>query len=80
MGDIKTVPCVTLNCEAEFLNIAEALAFFKATKHLAADTLDRKVTFHKFCFAAADTANTFFGESENMMRRTTLSVHKTSQS
>ena len=52
LGDLKKLPKVTLCCETEFKDTAEVLAFVKAAKALAADTVDGHVAFNKCSFDA----------------------------
>ena len=55
LGDLKKIPSVTLCCEVEFQNVSETLAFLRAARNLAADTIDDHVTFSKFSFELAHT-------------------------
>ena len=66
LSDLKKIPKVTLCCETEFQHEKEVLAFFKAAKGLAADTIDGHVIFSKFTFDATDASHLFFGEEEFM--------------
>lgn len=66
LGDLKKIPKVTLCCETEFQHSAELLAFLKAVKALAADTVDGHVTFSNFSFPPTDAAELFHGEDEFM--------------
>ena len=59
LGDLKKIPSVTLSCKVEFQNVTEALAFFKAAKHLAADTIDGQVTFNTCSFSGEDVAELY---------------------
>ena len=52
------IPDVTLCCEVQFQELTEVLAFFKAVKALAADTIDGHVTFKKLTFK--DEVKTLF--------------------
>ena len=45
LGDLKKIPFVSLCCEVEFQNVTETLAFLKAAKDLASDTIDDHVSF-----------------------------------
>ncbi|CAL1152505.1 unnamed protein product, partial [Cladocopium goreaui] len=58
LGDLKMIPDVTLCCEVQFQELTEVLAFFKAVKALAADTIDGHVTFKKLTFK--DEVKTLF--------------------
>ena len=53
LGDLKVIPDVTLRCETKFLEMTEVLAFFKAIKTFAAETIDGHVTFNKLTFPGA---------------------------
>lgn len=59
LGDLKKLPTVTLFCESEFQDTSDVLAFVKAAKALAADTVDGHVAFNKCSFDAAGTARLF---------------------
>lgn len=59
LGDLTKLPKVTLCCETEFQETADVLAFVKAAKALAADTVDGQVVFNKCWFDAAKTARLF---------------------
>eukprot|EP00435_Cladocopium_sp_Y103_P056223 s396_g18.t3 len=65
LGDLKNIPSVTLCCEVEFQNVAEAFAFLKAAKNLAADTIDDHVSFNQFLFSAADVNELFCGDGDD---------------
>lgn len=60
LGDLIKLPKVTLCCETEFQETADVLAFVKAAKALAADTVDGHVGFNKCWFDAANAARLFF--------------------
>ena len=59
LGDLKSIPSVTLYCEVEFQNVVEALTFLKAAKNLAAETIDGQVSFSKCFFEAEDVSDLF---------------------
>eukprot|EP00435_Cladocopium_sp_Y103_P070497 s127_g35.t1 len=59
-GDLQRIPEVTLCCEVKFQGLTEVLAFFKAVKALAADTIDGHVTFKKLMFD--DAVKTLFSK------------------
>eukprot|EP00438_Fugacium_kawagutii_P027428 Skav217154 [mRNA] locus=scaffold2621:329458:330228:- [translate_table: standard] len=67
LGDLKTMPHVTLCCEIKFQHVKELLAFYKAVKTFAADTVDGRVTFHNLTFDVKESANLFSGEEEHFM-------------
>ena len=62
LGDLEMIPAVTLRCEAKFQKTAEVLAFFKAAKAFAVDTVNGHVTFNMLVFP--DVAALFAGEAQ----------------
>lgn len=65
LGDLKTMPHVTFCCETKFQHVKELLAFYKAAQAFAADTIDGRVTFHKFTFKGS--AKLFCGQQVDFM-------------
>lgn len=65
LGDLKKIPFVSLCCEVEFQNVTETLAFLKAAKDLAADTIDDHVSLNQFLFSAADVNELFCGDGDD---------------
>ena len=66
LGDLKRIliPSVSLQCDVEFQNFAEVVAFLKAANDFAADTMDGNVTFDKLSFDAGDVAHLFLGADD----------------
>ena len=64
LKDLNQIPDVTLCCEKVLQNAEEALAFFKAAKHLAADTVDGRGTFQMCSFETSDAVHLFSADED----------------